>query len=199
MLYWLWYKNLIGDRHRKSSSLYFIILSNFWLCILWYFLSILSRSLSLDRVGSRGRRPLLISVNGMESFVSHHSWQKLAPGFCLPLNKNISAHPNKRNVSEWCVFFHCAFGPWRTGPQRCSLGSPLCCQAWNFCPDKVGASGSLHSSLLSQWPVSFIAWYTMSWNCFSLFSVVSGQRINLIFVTPFWREGELLVHGGLTY
>ena len=102
VLYWLWYENLIGDRHRKSSSLYFIILSNFWLCILWYFLSILSRSLSLDRVGSRGRRPLLISVNGMESFVSHHSWQKLAPGFCLPLNKNISAHPNKRNVSEWC-------------------------------------------------------------------------------------------------
>ena len=98
---------------------------------------------------------------------------------CLPLNKNISAHPHKRNISEWCVCFHCAFGPWRTDPQRCSLGSPLCCQAWNFCPDKVGASGSPHSSLLSQWSLSFIAWYTMSWNCSSCFR--SEAKSNLCY------------------
>lgn len=49
VLFYLLYRNFIGDRHRESSGLCFIILSNFGLCILWCFLSILPRSLSMER------------------------------------------------------------------------------------------------------------------------------------------------------
>lgn len=122
----------------------------------------------------------------IEIFVSHHSWLGLVPDLCLPLNKNISAHPHKRNISEWCVFFHCSLGPWRASPQwaATSTGSLLCCKAWNYSLDKArairlasfvlpfSAITVLHCLMSSVWENS--SFISLVWFYFIL--VIWGRR-----------------------
>ena len=110
---------------------------------LWCFLSILPRTLSTDRGENRGRVLLLVFVDGIESFLFHRSWLRLAPDlWCCLQARTFSAHPHKRSISEWCVFFRWSFGLCSTGPQwsAMSLSSITAAQPETSLQTKLGPS-----------------------------------------------------------
>lgn len=137
-----------------------------------------SRSLRMDWGERRGRVLLLAFVDGIESFVLHPSWLRLAPDICcLPPSENIFC-PFAQEECFWVVCVLSLFFlplKHRSPMSSNAIVFPPCYKAWNFSPDKAGAIlVSPHLFPFSQWSRSFIAWSPMAWDCcFCLFWVVS--------------------------
>lgn len=184
MSFSLKYENFVLKRHRESSGLCFIVFSDFGLCILWCLPTVLPRSLSTDREDSRNRELLLVFVDRIENLL-------LTSAACLSM-RTFSAHPHKRNVSDWCVAFIVHLAPeeqvhMSSNPPWVSLLATglklLYRQSWDylrlisFIPLFLGKS------------LSFVAWCPLSWyHCYSLFSVVPVLQGKSNPCTPSWAR-----------
>lgn len=99
MLFYLLKDNFVWNRNRESSGLF----NRLWFMCPLMFLICSFQKVKHGQRGEKGESATIVFVAGIESFLFHHSWPRLAPDLCcLPLIENVFC-PSTQEEHFWVV------------------------------------------------------------------------------------------------